>query len=122
MDFREMLTETKSVSPLGGRRFRSLERVRFGHLSLSIQASETHYCEPRLTLPEGDYRYTRWEVAAFRGEGKNEAWINRDDPELEGLAALKHWEDGANGVGAYVPTEAVQELVDRFRELASQPA
>ncbi len=82
----------------------------YGDVTLSVQASEWHYCEPCVTgLPLEEYRSV--EVALFVGG-------NIVRPEQVGLDEFKAlFEDGPKPVARYVS----QEDVDRMRKaLASR--
>ena len=67
---------------------------------MSVQATEGHYCEPRITSREAPCPYTKWEVLA------------RDrDPMLEPFFG---WEDD-DGACFYkfVPTEVIEAIVEK---------
>lgn len=87
-----------------------------GPFHISIQASETHYCIPRETLPDAR-EYAAFEVAIFEF-GK---WIQ--PLEDERFAALKEelaerWEPGKPPVvGGYVPADLVQRLYEHCKEM-----
>lgn len=66
--------------------------------TMSVQASEYHYCTPREVLKDGSY--TNWEIMC-----------NHD--ELLG-------EDESEDVYAYVPTETVNALIEKHGGFANQ--
>ena len=80
---------------------------------ISIQGGPTFYCTPRTNLPNiQDYQEV--EIAMFTKDGK---WIDpsnspvmTDFPQLQEL--LEHYEPGECPVGAYVPIEIVNALVN----------
>ena len=80
---------------------------------ISIQGSATHYCYPRTNLPNiQDYQEV--EIAMFTKDGE---WIDpskspvmENFPQLQEL--LEDYESGECPVGAYVPIEIVNALVD----------
>ena len=95
MDFRNKIERTVSgnLSPI---------QMDNG-LTMSIQASETHYSEPRSLVPIS--QYTAFEVAFLKGG------FSFVDP----LNCLEY-----DQVMAYVPTEQVQSLYDRASKLSSE--
>jgi len=86
-----------------------------GKFTLSIQASNSHYCTPRQELLNaGDY--SAFEVAIFEGD----SWINpTNDERFESLESdLKgRWDSSEHSVGAYIPAELVQRLYDLCEEV-----
>lgn len=101
MKFQDLLRETQR-----GRGFRLFSGVLFGShdkVSISIQASKSHYCSPRATLPIGDYSYEQWEI------GFSRSLI--DGTELD---QKMDWEDPSSDwtVAGNVDSALVQELVD----------
>ncbi len=85
--------------------------------NISIQASSTHYSTPRSYLPNiQDYQEV--EIALF---DKDDEWINPHEsdilsefPALQEL--LNHYENDTCPVGAYVPINIVNALVDYLNE------
>jgi hypothetical protein len=115
-EFLQLLKETeeskKAKTLIHTGKYRSLERVPAGRFSMSIQASEFHYCTPRATLPLGSY--DAFELAIFDEHGE---WVSpyRFPGIFKGLAAAEYWEEGpGTTVGGYVPLEAVLELHERL--------
>jgi len=108
------LLETKSDETHYGHRRRHMKALEVGPYTLSVQASEFHYCTPRVTVPVEEY--TEWECALWT----EERWLSVEkDPEVfDGLAVAKQWEDGESPVGGYLPTADVQALWDRLNELS----
>ena len=108
--------------------FKELE---FGKWKLSIQGSDSHYCEPRATLRATEY--TSMEVAIFSTDEEwikfhNNDWAHPED--IPGCPLGHLWEPRnrpvhdedfnetgemkRNGsfVGGWIPVEAIQELID----------
>lgn len=86
------------------------ESLNVGNFILSIQASHSHYCTPRETLPSAGM-YSEFEVAIF----ENNNWIN---PLYDERFSSLHddlqgrWETGSSAVGAYIPIDTVQEIYE----------
>jgi hypothetical protein len=71
-------------------------------VSLSVQANEYAYCEPRLTLSERWEEYSRVEVGFVRGvKSMPESWLDYSD-------------DGTlnSDVYGYVPVALVKEFIE----------
>jgi hypothetical protein len=74
---------------------------------LSVQASQSHYCEPKATLPVDRLEeYTEWELAMIDGDN----WFI-PQPEDPVYGKFAYWWIGDDVVG-HVPTEKVQELYE----------
>lgn len=106
MQFKKMLERCDPVM---------FHRLELGNFELSVQASRTHYCTPRETLPSAE-DYFEFEVGLF----ENGRWVNptldeRFNPVIAYLR--KHWEDGPTGVGAYVPSEIIQTLYEFVQDM-----
>ena len=91
--------------------------MKLNKLDLSIQASSYHYCTPRKDLPELD-AYTAVEIALFTKDGN---WVQprtepilADFPELTELC--EYFEEGDTAVGAYVPIELVNKLIEYLKD------
>jgi hypothetical protein len=95
------------------RGYRLNTALQVGDYELSIQASYSHYCTPRLTVPLNEY--TAFEVAIFDNGG---AWMNpHRDEVFEGFERLEElkdrWEEGEDAsVGGYIDKDLVQDLYE----------
>ena len=95
--------------PANHRMFKWIEA---GDYRMSIQASEYHYCEPRLTL-EDLSNYEEMELALF----KNGEWVQpREDEKIKSFPRYaeleERYEKGNVAVAGYVPVDLLQDLYD----------
>lgn len=106
-DFRDLLVRNKS-SPV------YFHPIKMGRFTLSIQASEYHYSEPRENgLPPKDYE--RFEVALFF----DEEWVKFRKWKLYYRGPWMEFHEGLDiGVFAYMPTNLVQKLYERIELLS----
>lgn len=89
-------------------RHRQFTAICLGRFDVSIQASTTHYCEPRLTHDDLT-RYLTWEMAIFDRGG---AWVCGESfRALNPPADLADLFDN-DQVAGYVPTARVQAIVE----------
>ena len=110
MDFRSQLVERYSNPDISGHRM--FERINIGPFSLSIQASESHYCYPRKIVDVQSYE--SWEVLPLAGDDNLHL---ENIPGMSQFAALQDdW-----GLLPYCKTEEVQQLVDALMDLATKP-
>jgi hypothetical protein len=91
------------------------EAETYGRYRLSVQASSTHYCEPRedgLNLSD----YAEVELALFDGD----EWTRPSEiPGLEDLDEL--WEQGMGAcVGGWIPRETVERIRSHLQKLAGE--
>lgn len=101
-DFRTLLQRVGG--PLKGTHFL---RIPAGKYTFSIQASQSHYSEPRKALPD-PFGYTCFEVALFN---EKDDWVTSKEPGFGKFSDL--WEtDGDCAVLPYVPVEQVQGLME----------
>ena len=85
---------------------RPREAMRYGDAILSVQASEAHYCSPRVDgLPLEQYRTV--EVALWRVDSRRD-FCRPSDLGIEGQDAL--FTDD-HGVAAYFPWPDLQRLI-----------
>lgn len=105
-DFRELLKVRDEF-----RSYRLFEAINVGNYEVSIQGSQSHYCNPRETIPVDQYE--SMEIAIF----DKDAWINpfsderlKDFDRLEEL--LEHYENSSCPIGGYVPIDLIQALCD----------
>jgi hypothetical protein len=105
LDQVEVLVET----PIS---FRVMESIPLGEYSLSVQASRSHYCAPRATLPLRDY--SEYEVAVVDGNGLLSVPHPLFHPRWPWS---RYWE--GDSVGSYVPTEVVEQLYQHLLKLAA---
>ena len=68
--------------------------------TMSVQASESHYCEPRELLADGDY--TKWEVG----------FPSEDDTEL------LPYSQNDDVVFPWVPTDVINTIIQKHGGLA----
>jgi len=88
--------------------------IKMGRFTLSIQASEYHYSEPRKSglLPKD---YERWEVALFF----NGKWVKLHKWKFYYRGPWAEFHEGLEfGVFAYMPTDVVQKLYERIELLS----
>lgn len=88
-----------------------------GNFAVSIQASSTHYCTPRKTLPNAS-DYTAFEIAIF----EDGDWISPlEDDRFSEIRHLiqDNYETGTCPVGAYISDDVVQKICD-FIEMKYQ--
>lgn len=92
--------------------FVMFEKLNIGDITISIQASEFHYCEPRRStssltneiLEAKDY--TSFEVALMNDDG----FVNpHEDERLSKRSWAKYW--GSDDVAGYVPRADVENLI-----------
>ena len=81
-----------------------------GDFELSIQGSNTHYCEPKEVVDASQYK--RLEMAIFKSSGE---WVQvrkesilKDFPRIGELAACT--QQGECPVSSYVPVDLIQDL------------
>jgi len=88
--------------------------IKMGRFTLSIQASEYHYSEPRKSglLPKD---YERWEVALFY----NDDWVKFRKWKFYYRGPWMQFHEGTDPVVfAYMPTDVVQKLYERIEFLS----
>ena len=82
-------------------------------ISVSIQASQYHYCSPRLTYSNSDL-YQHFEVALL----VDGAWLNPSNhPKLKTLSWAKYWDGGSaivNDMPRDIVTQILQDLSAKF--------
>ena len=82
-----------------------------GDFELSIQASSSHYCEPRENYLDPE-DYTEFEMAIFKGSREwvqvREELILKDFPRINKL--IDRTEEGECPVSSYVPANLIQDL------------
>lgn len=83
-----------------------------GDFLISIQASNSHYCKPRETLEEHEwYCYDKWEIAMLH----KEQWVHADNSYLDDFDRQDEldevYEFGDHPVGAYAPTNLIEDLL-----------
>jgi hypothetical protein len=89
-------------------------RKNYGPVTLSVQASEYHYCEPRVTgLPVDGY--SRFEVALI--EERTKRFLQPEDIGFTGASI--YWE--GDTVGAYVPVRIVKALKSHLDFMSNNP-
>lgn len=77
-----------------------------GGISVSIQASQYHYCSPRLTLPNADL-YQHFEVALLL----NGYWLHpATHPKLKTLSWTQYWHDDAD-IANEIPRSVVMQML-----------
>lgn len=86
--------------------------------NISIQASNTHYCEPRENFTELD-SYEKVEVALF---DKDYKWVQpRNEKDLFKFEdfdkLIEYWENGDIPVGAYVPLKLINKFIKFLNQL-----
>ncbi|MCP8969709.1 hypothetical protein [Ectobacillus ponti] len=86
--------------------YRGFAGLQFGDVTLSIQASQAHYCTPRKTL-EDLTQYSRMEFALIREE--EFISVRRILPDFPRLEEIEEFKDT---VYAYVPVELIEELCE----------
>lgn len=88
-----------------------------GDLTISIQASENHYCHPKINSNCSDI-YEKFEVALLL----NKEWFHPEsDSRFKNCDWTKHWSE-YDDVAGYVPREDVaQMLEDLKRAFEQQP-
>jgi hypothetical protein len=98
---------------------RFFEAIQAGDYTLSIQASEGHYCTPRVTVCPGDY--SSMEMAIWRTESKGFL----DFPKSSTMRGFSHYKelmecsDGSHPtVFGYVPVWIIQKLINYLRAYA----
>jgi hypothetical protein len=86
--------------------YRQFEPIRINsNLWLNIQASKSHYCNPRKTIKDLE-EYTHWEIALFN---KDEDLLATEVlHNFRSLAELELYFEGS--VYAYVPKDLVEEF------------
>jgi hypothetical protein len=80
--------------------------------SISIQASEFHYCNPRQTLDPD--KYTTMEIAIFNRRGSFFNVKKSRSKFIKDKEWLKLFESGSSPVAGYVPIETIQEIIDNL--------
>lgn len=106
-DFRDLLVRRKDQSQM-------FHHIKMGRFTLSIQASEYHYSQPRLgDLSPKDYEC--WEVALFF----NGKWVNFRKWKFYYWGPWMEFHEGMDvGVFAYMPTHIVQKLYKHIKLLS----
>lgn len=81
-----------------------------GDFELSIQGSNTHYCEPKEIVDASQYKSL--EMAIFKSSGE---WVQvrkesilKDFPRINEL--IDRTEEGESPVSYYVPVDLIQDL------------
>ena len=84
---------------------------------LSIQASEAHYCEPRISSKDAR-DYSSWELAVFYPNGD---WVDADD-DVPGLRRLlPNYEAGGSAVCGHVRVEEIERLINHLAATEPPP-
>lgn len=91
--------------------------MKLNKLDISVQASKYHYCTPREDFDDIN-EYAEVEIALFNKDGD---WVQpRTEPllaDFNQLAELiEHYETGGTAVGAYVPIELVNNLIEYLKD------
>ena len=85
--------------------------LKAGDFELSIQASSSHYCEPRENYLDPE-DYTEFEMAIFKGSREwvqvREELILKDFPRIDELIGCT--EEGESPISSYVPANLIQDL------------
>jgi hypothetical protein len=85
--------------------------IQIGDLTVSIQASQTHYCSPRRDGMESDY-YDRFEVALIL----NDEWFHPErDKRFSKTTWSKYWSSFDN-VAADVPRDEIENMLDDLHD------
>lgn len=96
-----------------GDRVRMRRSEQYGDVALSVQASEVHYSQPRVSDLDID-EYDSVEIALIHG-GQLRL------PSELGIQGFDHlFETGQNPVAGYVPQEIVDQLREALRERAQK--
>lgn len=104
-DFREILTTYEKMGD-----HRILNPIKLGNYNLSIQASYSHYCEPRKTVDINDYK--SMEIAIF---DSNDEWVQpREDGYIRQFSRYEEliddYELGSVAVRGWTPIDLIQDL------------
>lgn len=102
-DFREELIEIRNDY------IRIFSQINIGEYSLSIQASDMHYCTPRETF-EDIYKYDSMEVAVF----KNDEWCDiEQDEEFDCWKYKTYFLESYDGmVASRIDIDVIQSLYE----------
>lgn len=80
--------------------------IEVGPIKASIQASRTHYCSPRETLPSSD-DYQSFEVALFL----NDEWFHPEqDNRFANCSWASYW-SSSDDVAGRVPREEISQML-----------
>lgn len=97
--------------------YRLFKGIDIGRFTISIQASQNHYCTPRHTLND-IYKYEDMEIAIF----EKDKWIQphtdirfKNFNRLDEL--LDRYEEGNIAVGGYVPVNLIQDLCNFLEKI-----
>lgn len=101
-DFRELLKDEGNITGI-----RLFKHVAIEDFSLSIQASQHHYCDPRETLNDV-YSYNSFEVALF----EKDKWVIPSKDERFVNFASGANETSRTSVFANMPVADVQRLYE----------
>jgi len=110
--FQQQLLTSKQDSHM-----RFFKSIQAGDYTLSIQASEGHYCTPRVTVCPGDY--STMEMAIWRTKGSK---TFLDFPKSSTMRGFSHYRelmrfsDGSHPtVFGYVPVWIIQKLINYLK-------
>lgn len=104
-DFRELLKIEESWE-----KFRRFKAIKVGKYYLSIQASFSHYCDPRETVDI--YNYESMEIAIFDSDNE---WVQpREDEYIKNFLRYEElidgYEDGEVAVRGWIDIDLIQDL------------
>ena len=105
MDVNEFLTETVKTKEIVGFQYQEFRPRVFckNGVSLSVQASQYHYCWPRV---DGVITYESVEVG-YPSVNPPESWIEYYDGEVKGPTCSK------DSVFGYIPVELVDAWIEK---------
>lgn len=90
------------------------QHFEIGEFTVSVQASENHYCAPRFTFSSSD-NYDSFEVAVWT---RNTTWFRpMSDPRFASAAWARYW-DTDGDVAMYVPRKEVEAMLEDLRSIA----
>ena len=105
MDFRSLLVEKDTLGTISYRIFKAITPPGC-ELQLSIQASELHYCSPRITSSKLEV-YESWEITIMDSNG--EFHSPKNDPRIP-LSIAECWQQDLSVTS--LTTSQVQWLYD----------
>lgn len=127
-DFRSLLVESEYTATMRAKYFdkypdlvegnRQFAPLKVGAFEVSIQASASHYCTPRITTNDLT-RYTTWEVwCGPQGDTLRALFDHAPRPAGITAAILEHFGHEESEPASQVPTDVVQAYLDALECVA----
>lgn len=117
IDDDELPAELREVLS-GSHRHRQFVQIKAGRFGCSVQASHSHYCEPRVTTNDLTV-YATWEVYCSP-MGRELIDLIGGPDKLVDADLVEHFGHDSDDPASYVPTAIVQKYLDALEALGGE--